>query len=1340
MGKRFLILLIAIFLNNILPAQNSYSPTDDFSEKKVNEYLEKYGMPVAKLSDKIVLKGAANKVGLFYTYSTIKNLSELYELKLQQESLPVVDYYEKSQKIVNNLVIETAAYSAMLMGVPFVGILKAAYTVSNDLVDWFKMESDKTFLNTQLMYYINFIELGVSPDPYMDGYVDNYGYLLRPNGTSYLSVSNPSDKMLFSAENVKSWVTANYKALKIQKEIEIARKKNVEELYEYLSKLQGILESYQTGELTDLLITGDYNIIVGNNGDETILNYKLIRKEFGITIYSTEPVNINPHSHYPIGIDPKTISYFNYVQFEVMDEIITLDLSEQEIPFLPFMNVFYDDTYLYSRYAPATMKISYTVFTNGDDNNFQTTIDFGDGTQSNIIQSNNGANSYFRIENEHVYSNPGNYKVVIITQDEYGYTKEISHDFLLQNPIQPGYPLNSDDIIFPDSTISFTADSIKCIFPDAQMKYYWDFNYNGMEFKTDKTGKNVEVIFDIDPSIFVTRNYEERIVCLVSELFKNDYFIRDTIIQTIRISNPISALLTSREDYKNIMLDIASFPFSIEFDGSESFSHIGNSVKHYWYINGDLITQGPIFNYPITKFGKYVLTLKVTDGKYYKSVSETIIVGSIVPYDPNTSIQYIEYFFNEDPGYGNGKQVFFETASILKSDFNIDLNDLPIGLNRLFFRVKDDKGKWSNMQSMPVYVQNFSQTAQINKVEYYFDSVGSAGDINQFSINQAENIELSEKIGLSELTDGLHRINFRAKDTNNKWSNMQSMSIYVQKSDEISQISEIEYYFDSLNYAGALNKLSFDQAENIELSENIGLSELTDGLHRIYFRAKDVSGCWSTIHGKSIYINNDSKLRPEIVKLEYFIGEDPGIDFGKPITFIPQNEVTINSNIPLVTLSEGEYNIYFRAKDSFGKWSFPVVSSFFIEENVFKVALQTGWNIFSSPICPGSQDMPGLFQPLIENGSLVKIQDESGNSFENWGIFGSWKNNIGSISVTEGYKIKVNRNDTLEVSGTPVKYPYAIPLKAGWNIAGYPQLTDFSGMNLVQQLADKGTLIKVQDEGGNSIENWGIFGSWQNNIGNFMAGEGYKIKVSADDTLWIYENYPKSSVLLPEIIATSHFAPVFNGNGMDHMNINLVGLPINILQVGDELAIFDGATCVGAVTLMPHHLHSQTVSIVTSATDNSGMPGFFEGNPFVLKLWNSENKQEFQLEPEIVKGTSTFIRNETTVASLEKYATTGLDGLFASEQPEINCYPNPFSDEITVEINLFNETGVHIEVLNQLGQQVKNLAVGEQLNRGVHRLIWDGTNAGNGRITSGIYIVRLKIDEVVYYRKVIYSK
>jgi hypothetical protein len=42
----------------------------------------------------------------------------------------------------------------------------------------------------------------------------------------------------------------------------------------------------------------------------------------------------------------------------------------------------------------------------------------------------------------------------------------------------------------------------------------------------------------------------------------------------------------------------------------------------------------------------------------------------------------------------------------------------------------------------------------------------------------------------------------------------------------------------------------------------------------------------------------------------------------------------------------------------------------------------TGWNIFSSPVMPANPNMETIFQPFITNESLVKIQDEEGNSLE----------------------------------------------------------------------------------------------------------------------------------------------------------------------------------------------------------------------------------------------------------------------------------------------------------------------------------------------------------------------
>ncbi|MBT6766909.1 MAG: T9SS type A sorting domain-containing protein, partial [Prolixibacteraceae bacterium] len=399
-----------------------------------------------------------------------------------------------------------------------------------------------------------------------------------------------------------------------------------------------------------------------------------------------------------------------------------------------------------------------------------------------------------------------------------------------------------------------------------------------------------------------------------------------------------------------------------------------------------------------------------------------------------------------------------------------------------------------------------------------------------------------------------------------------------------------------------------------------------------------------------------------------------------------------------------------------------------------------GWNIFSSLNYPNPADMKTIFQPIIDRSSLVKIQDEMGSSLEDWGIFGGWQNNIGDIAPTEGYKIKVAFDDSLEICGLRVEFPFAIPLKEGWNIMGYPQTLAFDGMDIIQQLIDRATLLKVQDENGNAIEDWGIFGGWQNNIGDFVSGEGYKIKVNANDTLWIYESYPKSRAIIPELVATTHFKKVFDGNGVDHMNINLVGLQQNFAQAGDEIALFDGDICVGAITLLPHHLSLGGVSIPASASESGEMAGFTDGNEFSLILWNARQNQEYKLEPKIEEGPVRFKKHETTVLNLEKYATVRLNGLEISGLNNVKCYPNPFRDEVTVEINLLADSEVAVEVLNQLGQRVTYILTQKLLQEGKYQFIWDGRNDSNQKVSPGVYYLKINLNGTYLHEKIVLSK
>ena len=183
-----------------------------------------------------------------------------------------------------------------------------------------------------------------------------------------------------------------------------------------------------------------------------------------------------------------------------------------------------------------------------------------------------------------------------------------------------------------------------------------------------------------------------------------------------------------------------------------------------------------------------------------------------------------------------------------------------------------------------------------------------------------------------------------------------------------------------------------------------------------------------------------------------------------------------------------------------------------------ELSFKGGWNIISFRVIPKDSDLIHIIQPLIDAGVLKKVMDEAGNTIEDWGTFGGWKNGIGNVNNTEGYKVNVSSNITLEIDGYAVVLAYEIPLNAGWNIISWPSADEQDGMEVMQTLIDDGNLNKVMDELGNTIEDWGAFGGWKSSIGNFKSGEGYKVNVSSACTLTINENIAKSELIVQKSI------------------------------------------------------------------------------------------------------------------------------------------------------------------------------------------------------------------------------
>ena len=84
-------------------------------------------------------------------------------------------------------------------------------------------------------------------------------------------------------------------------------------------------------------------------------------------------------------------------------------------------------------------------------------------------------------------------------------------------------------------------------------------------------------------------------------------------------------------------------------------------------------------------------------------------------------------------------------------------------------------------------------------------------------------------------------------------------------------------------------------------------------------------------------------------------------------------------------------------------------------------------------------------------------------------------------------------------------------------------------------------------------------------------------------------------------------------------------------------------------------------------------------------------------------------------------------------------YPNPFNPETTIEYQLPENSFVLVKVSNILGQEIKTL-VNENKPAGNHFIKWDGTDNSGNKVSSGIYVYKIKAGNFIDIKKMVLLK
>jgi hypothetical protein len=203
-----------------------------------------------------------------------------------------------------------------------------------------------------------------------------------------------------------------------------------------------------------------------------------------------------------------------------------------------------------------------------------------------------------------------------------------------------------------------------------------------------------------------------------------------------------------------------------------------------------------------------------------------------------------------------------------------------------------------------------------------------------------------------------------------------------------------------------------------------------------------------------------------------------------------------------------------------------------------------------------------------------------------------------------------------------------------------------------------------------------------------------------------------------------YFPLAFTGNGVDHMNINLVLLDKAGIRLGDEIGVFDGDLCAGAAIIEEKHIKDNSISIAASANDRteSNPNGYTSGNKISLKLYR--NKIVYLLYFTTVNNSLDLFERGGSMFALIDFSKSTSTSSFLN-QTEINLYPNPFNQAIKIEIYLSQPQKLVCEIFDVNGNPVRTFAPGDDdLSDSWIEFTWDGKNNNGQRVAYGIYFCR----------------
>lgn len=254
-------------------------------------------------------------------------------------------------------------------------------------------------------------------------------------------------------------------------------------------------------------------------------------------------------------------------------------------------------------------------------------------------------------------------------------------------------------------------------------------------------------------------------------------------------------------------------------------------------------------------FGFHLLGLRVRQNNGMWSHANHTLFYIIPPVTTANNLVAAEYFFDVDPGLGNGVSVLLTPGnSVNLSALNVNIGSLSPGFHFISFRFRDDRGKWSQASTQSFYVippAAADPATNITRIEYFFNTDLGPGNNTSIPITTGNPQNNVLPITLpNSLAPGFNQIGFRYRDDKGRWSHAHIQTFYVLNTAALPnrQVVAARYFIDDVNGTGpGIPIPGVVPGATIDQLIALDMTGVPTGNHTLSIQIKDTEGVWSLL-------------------------------------------------------------------------------------------------------------------------------------------------------------------------------------------------------------------------------------------------------------------------------------------------------------------------------------------------------------------------------------------------------------------------------------------------------------------------------------------------------------